>query len=163
RSEQVRKWLRRHPRLASSGTVAAAAGVLLLAGGSLLLGARAQLTAAQGRAYEAEGAEARPRRPGVEQGALRGPCPGDSHSERQEHVGQGRAVCEQTLALYGVQDDPDWQKHPAWQRLSPEEQRRVAEDARELLLLLAGAQVRLAPTEDRTAPREALALLERAE
>jgi tetratricopeptide (TPR) repeat protein len=52
--------------------------------------------------------------------------------------------------------------HPDWARLGPEERRRVAEDRRELLLLSAGARVQLAPG-DRTALRDALARLDRAE
>ncbi len=182
RAEQVRKWLRRHPRLAASGAVTAAVAALLLAGGSVLLTARTQLAAAQARAHGAEGAAARQRMHEFEQGTLRALCLVNTHSEFQEHARQGRAVCEQTLSLYGILEDPDWQGQPAWRRLAPAEQRRLAEDARELLLLLAVVRARLAgkgdgpsllkgtvPFSGRLAPgdgatlREALALLDRAE
>ncbi len=51
---------------------------------------------------------------------------------------------------------------PDWSRLSPAERLQVAEDRRELLLLLAGARVRLAPRDEPTL-RRSLVLLDRAE
>jgi tetratricopeptide (TPR) repeat protein len=75
---------------------------------------------------------------------------------------QGIAVCEQTLALYQLPDGRRCQEHPDWVRLGPDERRQLAEDRRELLLLLAGARVRLAQG-DRPALVGALALLDEAE
>jgi tetratricopeptide (TPR) repeat protein len=82
--------------------------------------------------------------------------------EYRDHVSQGLRVCRETLELYEVLDRDDWQQHPDWQRLPPADQARLAEDTRELLLLLAGARVRLARG-DAAALEEALALLDRAE
>ena len=82
--------------------------------------------------------------------------------EREDLLRQGLAVCERTLALYDPPLGPARGAHPDWARLSPDEQRRVAEDRRELLLLAAGARVLLAPG-DRRAVREALARLDKAE
>jgi tetratricopeptide (TPR) repeat protein len=63
----------------------------------------------------------------------------NTHSELRDHAEQGRQLCEATLALFGIQDDPNWQDRPEWNRLKSAEQHKLAEDARELLLLLAGA------------------------
>jgi tetratricopeptide (TPR) repeat protein len=171
RAERVRKWIRRHPRLASSGVVAMAAVLLLAAGGTILHATQTRLAATQARAYVAEGAAAQQRRLEFERGTLQALCLVNTHSDLAEHAAQGREVCEQTLALYGVLENPAWQRHPAWQRLRAEEQRRLAEDVRELLLLLAGARLRLAAGKaaggDANYPpavlREAVALLDRAE
>ena len=50
---------------------------------------------------------------------------------------EGARVCEETLSLYDVLHRPDWQAQPEWRRLAPEDRRRLAENTRELLLLLA--------------------------
>jgi tetratricopeptide (TPR) repeat protein len=58
-------------------------------------------------------------------------------------------------------DRDDWQGSPDWQRLDPEERRQLAEETREMLLLLAAAHVKQAP-KDQAVLREALLLLDRA-
>ena len=75
---------------------------------------------------------------------------------------QGIAVCEQTLALYRLPDGRSCEEHPDWARLAPEDRRRLAEDHRELLLLLAGARVRQARGDRPTLVRS-LDLLDEAE
>ena len=134
RVEQARKFVRRHPRLTSSGTVAGVAALVLLAVGSVLAGVRNQLadTRAQDqvRAHDA--------------GILRALCLVHTRLDLQDHLRDGIAACERTLALFGAPEDPEWDRHPAWLRIDPEVRRRLAEDRRELLLLLADARVRLA-------------------
>src|SRR5207302_1676072 len=71
-------------------------------------------------------------------------------------------VCEQTLALYDLLSADVWQEPSDWLRLGEDDRNHLAEDARELLLLLASARMRLAPT-DPLVPRQALTLLDRAE
>jgi serine/threonine protein kinase len=158
-TERVRKWLRRHPRLTSSGSVAAAAVVLLAASGAALAGVRQHLLNARAQLAAVQAEE---RKRAYEAGTVRALCLVNTTTEVQDHLRQGLAVCEETLGLYGVLDRDDWQEHPDWQRLGADERRRLAEDTRELLLLLAWARVRTAP-EDREAARRALALLDRAE
>ena len=75
---------------------------------------------------------------------------------------QGISVCEHTLALYQLPDGQPCDHHPDWTRLGPAERRQLAEDRRELMLLLAGARVRLARGDRRTL-EQALALLDEAE
>ena len=152
RVEQARKFVRRHPRLASSGTVAGIAALVLLAVGSVLAGVRNQLADTrardQVRAHDA--------------GVLRALCLVNTRLDLQDHLREGIAACERTLALFGAPEDPEWDRHPAWLRIAPEDRRRLAEDRRELLLLLADARVRLAEGSSDSAG-QALGLLDRAE
>jgi len=170
RTERLRKWLRRHPRLTSSGTVAAAAGLLLVAGAAAFVGVQNHLTKAR---EQIAVDEAQKRKRDFETGTQRALCLvntnsdlhdriGGPRSAPQDHLRQGMNVCEETLALYDVLDGDDWQEHPAWQRLDEDERQRLAEEVRELLMLLAWARVRTAP-EDREVLRQALHLLDRAE
>lgn len=138
RVEQFRKWTRRHPKLASSGLIAIAASLVLTFGGWLLLGTQSRLAAAQSRVIETEGAEARELRRRFNEGTLEALCLVNTHSDLRDHAERGREVCEKTLSLFGILDDPNWQERSTWKRLNEIEQRQLAEDARELLLLLAG-------------------------
>src|SRR5262249_11131080 len=131
-AERVRKWVRRHPRLAASGSVALVAGLLLGAGGAALAGVRQHL--AHTRA-ELQTAQARERKQSYEAGTTRALCLVNTTTDLQDHLRQGVKACEQTLGLYGVLERDDWQQTQDWQRLDPEECQRLAEDARELLLL----------------------------
>src|SRR5262249_6866051 len=64
--------------------------------------------------------------------------------------------------LYGILDGDDWQADPDWQRLTEPDRRRLLEDTRELLLMLAWTRARSGPDPVQSA-REALSLLSRAE
>ncbi len=135
--ERAGKWARRHPRLTASSAITGVAAFLLLTGASVLMGTRAELEASQARAYEAEGAEALAAQAGVR---VRSPAclvsgehdHGPARSRRRGHrrlrAGAGRD---------GVLEDADWQQHRDWKRLAPSDQRLLAEDVREVLLLLA--------------------------
>jgi tetratricopeptide (TPR) repeat protein len=152
--ERVQKWVRRHPRLAAAGSVVAAAAVLLAAGGLALAALWNRLEASEQRAHEAEGAVAHEWEQAFMAGAERARCLLNTTTDWHDHIDEGLTVCENTLALYEILDREDWQAHPAWQRLDPTERRLRAEDARELLLLLARARVRRAPAEaDPAAPQ----------
>ena len=177
RVEQIQKWVRRHPRIASSTLITTAATGLLTLGGLMLAGTQAKLSAAQTRVESAETAEAQQHKHEFEQGTLKALCLINTHSDLQEHATEGRDVCVQTLSIYRILDDADWQKQSIWMRLNADEQRHLAEDARELLVSLAGARLQLASVSkldasDEHRPeehdctsvrREALALLDRAE
>jgi serine/threonine protein kinase/tetratricopeptide (TPR) repeat protein len=159
RTEQVRKWMRRHPRLTSSGFVATVAAVLLLVTGATLSGVRAHLGYTEEQLQIAQ-AQARVR--AFEEGTSRALCLINTTSLLPDHLRQGITVCEETLNLYGALDDADWQSHEQWQLLEPRTRIQLAKDVRELLLLLAWAQVRMEPGKQEVM-HQALALLDRAE
>jgi tetratricopeptide (TPR) repeat protein len=142
--ERLGKWARRHPRLTASSAVAGVAALLLLTAANLLLGTRTALTAAQARAYEAEAAEAREQKQHFQEGHRKALCLVNTTTDLQGNIRAGRAVCEETLALYGVLDGDGWERHRLWQRLPPEDRGALAEDVRDLLLLLARARAYLA-------------------
>src|SRR4029077_862363 len=125
---------RRHPRLTSSGAVAGIAALVLLAVGSALAGVRSQLA----------DTPARPQVGAHDTGSLRALCLVNTRLDLEDHLREGIAACERTLALFGAPEDPDWDRHPAWLRLAAADRLRLAEERRELLLLLADARVRLA-------------------
>jgi eukaryotic-like serine/threonine-protein kinase len=159
RRERIGKWIRRHPRLTSSGSVAAAAALLLLAAAAALAGVREHLATTQ---EELAVSQSLDRKRAFAEGNLRVLCLVNTTTDLEDHLQQGLELCEKTLSLYGVLERPDWEENPDWQRLNPEERRQLAEEIRELLLLLAGGRVRRA-SGDKIVVREALALLERAE
>jgi tetratricopeptide (TPR) repeat protein len=165
--ERMQKWVRRHPRLTSAGPVCAAALVLLVGAGVALATVRSSLADTQ---TQLGMSQAQDRKRAFEKGTARalflvntfvggGP---ETRTQQDDHLRQGLTVCEETLGLYGVLDRSDWQEHPDWRRLGEDDRRRLAGDVRELLLLLAGARVRLAPR-DEPALRAALELLDKAE
>jgi tetratricopeptide (TPR) repeat protein len=154
----LQKWARRHPRLTSSGSVGLIAAVLLLAAGAGLVAVRAHLIATQ---EELAQTEARERKQVFETHTQEALCLVNTVSDTRDHLQRGQAACEKALHLYGVLERDDWQDNPAWRRIPPEERAALAEDVRELLLLLAHAHTRLAP-KDGPALRHALDLLTRA-
>jgi serine/threonine protein kinase/tetratricopeptide (TPR) repeat protein len=158
--ERGGKWLRRHPRLAAAALVGGVAALLLTAAVVVVRGARAELQATQEearrtresqarrlraanvRAEAARDAQARQRRQEFEAGTVRALCLVHTATDERDHAAQGRKTCERTLALYGILERSDWQRHPDWRRLPAGAQQRLAEDVRELLLVLARARVR---------------------
>jgi tetratricopeptide (TPR) repeat protein len=159
RVERVRKWLRRHPRVTSSGTVATAAALLLLAVGVALAGVGRHLASTKD---QLQSVQAQERKQQYVAGTERALCLVNTTTELHDHLREGLQVCEQTLRLYGVLDRDDWQDDPYWRRLDDEDRRRLCEDTRELLAMLAWARVRAAAG-DPTALRDAMTLLDRAE
>jgi tetratricopeptide (TPR) repeat protein len=157
--ERVRKWVRRHPRLASSGMVVTAASLVLLTAGAALVGVHQHLTAAEQRLEEKD---ARERLQAYEAGTLQTLCLINTVTPMEDHLPLGLRECEKTLGLYGILERDDWQTQPAWQHLSAEDRQRLAEHTQELLMLLAWARVRSAD-KDVTVLRQALDLLDCAE
>jgi serine/threonine protein kinase/Flp pilus assembly protein TadD len=166
RRERIGKWIRRHPRLTSSGSVAAAATLLLLASAAALASFRDHLASTEKKLAASQEelalSQALDCKRAYEEGNLHVLCLVNTTTDLQDHLQLGLDLCEKTLGLYGVLERADWQENSNWQRLDPEERRQLAEETRELLLLLAGGRVRRAPG-DKAILREALALLERAE
>ena len=157
--ERVRKWVRRHPRLSSAGVVFAAAAVLLIGVGLVLAGVSGRLEATGDQLATAR---AQDRKRAYQEGAVRALILVNTTTDAADHLRLGARVCEETLDTYSVITDPNWQAHPDWLRLSADDRRELADDTRELLLLLAGARVRLAPGDPR-AVVSAQVLLDRAE
>jgi serine/threonine protein kinase/tetratricopeptide (TPR) repeat protein len=160
KTERVRKWLRRHPRLTSSGSVATVAAALLISVGAALLGVRGHLQSAEAQ-VEADVAHDKMRL--HDAGTLRALCLVNVADVHDENLRQGAEVCEKTLNLFGVLDRADWARasDAAWKHLDREERDRLAENTRELLLLLAWARVHGAPN-DRAVLQDALELVDRA-
>src|SRR5205823_5028062 len=88
-----------------------------------------------------EAVQARERQQDYEKGTLRALCLVNTVADLPDLLPQGKEICEATLGLYKVLDREDWENDPAWQRLVPEERLRLAENTRELLLLLAWARL----------------------
>jgi tetratricopeptide (TPR) repeat protein len=139
--------------------VATVAGLLLVLTGSALAGAWQHLEYTRTQ-LAVERAHDRQRR--YEAGTVHALCLVNTTSDLPDHAAKGRQVCEETLDLYHVLDRADWQQDPDWLRLTPEDRQRLAEDTRELLLLLAWSRVQGDPGSPDTL-RGALALLDRAE
>jgi tetratricopeptide (TPR) repeat protein len=166
-AERATKWARRHPRLASTGALTLVAGVLLLAAAGIVASLRDQLRTAWSSLDKAEGAEARETQRAFLDDANRARCLVNSTTETTDYLSEGLTACEATLGHYAILERDDWQQHPAWQRLEPHDQRLLAEEIREVLLLLAQAHV-LKISRDKTPDsgavlRGALSLLDKAE
>ncbi len=159
RVERARKWLRRHPRITSSGTIGAAAVLLLIASGGALVGVHHHLETTR-EALEISQAQDKKRE--YVAGTERAFCLVNTTGDLADHLSEGLRVCEQTLRIYGVLDRTDWQDDPAWQRLDESSARSLREDTRELLLLLAWARVQKAGRTEASL-HDALAFLNRAE
>jgi serine/threonine protein kinase/Flp pilus assembly protein TadD len=141
--ERARKWVRRHPRLASSTTAAALAAVVVvaLAGALALRGQRiARLEAAQTLSrFDDEKRSA--------QFLLT--ARGDDAAQLQ----RGVESCRAALATYRVLDDPAWQDATPVRLLPEADRGRLREDVARLLVLLARATAVQARAQDEAAGR----------
>jgi eukaryotic-like serine/threonine-protein kinase len=158
RLEQAQKYLRRHPRLASAAPITAAAMVLVVLLGTMLIGAGRHLASARGRLSLVA---AKDRKLAHDEGTVQSLCLINTVIDLADNLSQGIEVCKKTLALYDVPGKPG-KEHPDWALIEPAERRRLAEDQRELFLLLAGARVRQSHGQPAVV-RQALGLLARAE
>jgi serine/threonine protein kinase/predicted Zn-dependent protease len=125
-SERLRKWLRRHPRLAIYA-VTAVALLMVLALGSLYVRRGRQLAKAE--AYETLHRFDDERR--TVQFLLGGPDPDP------RDLWQGVDLAEASLGRYGILDNPDWQSRSQFTALSTEEGKRLRGDMGDELLFLA--------------------------
>jgi serine/threonine protein kinase/tetratricopeptide (TPR) repeat protein len=142
--ERIGKWVRRHPRVAAIGSIALAALLIVAGGAAILLATLKRLESSEARVRETEGAEARELKSQFLAGAERTRCLLNTTSDLGEHLAEGVSLCEHTLAHYGILQGNRLEEHRTWPRLQPEEQASLAEDTRELLLLLARARVQTA-------------------
>jgi serine/threonine protein kinase/tetratricopeptide (TPR) repeat protein len=148
--ERLRKWVRRHPRLCSTASVAALAATLLIALTTVVLVREqrlAGLEAAESRRQFARDL------PGVQFALL------NDRSAEHARVAQAAEQCRRLLDRYHVLDDPAWQEQAAVRRLPPEERQRLREEVGELLLLWSRlAQRDAAPRDERTGLQLAMRL-----
>jgi serine/threonine protein kinase/tetratricopeptide (TPR) repeat protein len=152
--ERGRKWLRRHPRLASGYAVAAvAAALLVLLGGLYAANARRLAVAEAADTRHLFTADLRRAR-----FLLGGPAPGT------DDLTDGTAAARRALARYGVLDRAAWDAAPAFAALPPDERQRLRADLRELLLLLGrGARLQASAADREANLAEARRLNELAE
>jgi tetratricopeptide (TPR) repeat protein len=130
--ERARKWLRRHPRLTSSTTVALVAACLLLVLGSLAL-LRFRQQQDRQRGLERMGAV-------DTRNWLRGQMAAIRYQLSSPLVEpplrrEADDLARQALERFGVLDAPSWQDAAAFRSLPAEDQVVVREDLHELLLL----------------------------
>ena len=164
--ERCRKWSRRHPRLTTAGTVGAVATLFLTTLGAALIGSHQLLATTRSHLSDArehlDRAQAQERKRAFRAGTVRALCLVNTTTDGQDQLQSGRLECEKTLGLYQILQRDDWQQQPAWQYLADADRQQLAEDARELLLLLAWAHASAAP-KDAAALQRALAVLDRCE
>jgi tetratricopeptide (TPR) repeat protein len=135
--ERLRKWVRRHPRLSSGGSIAAvgacavAALVLLI----LVIGGRLA-------GYDAER-----RWVAWQQGLVRAQLLVHTNDElgSEANLAAGQKTCEETLTLFDILSNENWQSAGRVARLSHRQRDRLATDAVELMLLLARSHMAQAP------------------
>ncbi len=156
--ERTRKWMRRHPRLSSGGSIAAISGVLIVGLAALVL-----LVGGRLAGYDAERRWIK-----FEEGLVRAQLLVHTGSEPGQNLTEGEQICRQTLAQFNVLADPKWRQKSPTTRLQPKNQARLPDDATELVVLLArvrAEQAKLAkPARDQNALLEdAIQLLDQAE
>jgi serine/threonine protein kinase/Flp pilus assembly protein TadD len=126
-TERCAKWMRRHPRLSSSTSIAALAGVVTLALALAFVLRKQRLDSLEaqdtGRRFE-------DRRQTV------------TFLLNSRHVPAGERqagveLCRETLDLYQLPADSRWQEQPVFRNLPPDRQQAVRHGAGELLFLLA--------------------------
>src|SRR6185437_7268358 len=91
-----------------------------------------------GLSHRLGAAQARERMRTHEQGTIQALCLVNTALDLQDHLSRGAEVCARTLALYALPRGKRWEDHPDLPHLSRDERRKLAEDRRELLMLLAG-------------------------
>jgi serine/threonine protein kinase/Tfp pilus assembly protein PilF len=138
--ERLTKWKRRHPRLTSAGSLAAAAAVLVaaLAGGLVWRGRQlADLQAQAARQQLQEEARAAGHDLANDLKSL--PFLLSTPHAEPGQVRDGWAQARRHLERYGPLERDDWQQGPLVQHLPAEERQVLLEDMAELLFLLAAA------------------------
>ncbi|MBY0523977.1 MAG: protein kinase [Gemmataceae bacterium] len=145
--ERGRKWVRRHPRWTVAAVVCSVLGGVLLTIAAQLITERlrndrletvnAVKSAAIARRQFRDDMKA------VQVRLLGDPAPRDGAMEE----------CARLLGRYGVPDNPDWQKAPAFAYLPASDQEELREDVAELLLLWARAVREQGGQSDDTASR----------
>lgn len=128
--ERAHKWMRRHPRLASSGSVAVLAALVLCG----MAGAWALRSQRLGQ-LEADATLRRFRQDAGEARFLL------THVNDQAYRERGLAQCRNALDHYQVLENQQWRQLPAVQSLPAVEQSRLTGELGEMLLMYASANL----------------------
>src|SRR5262249_44116339 len=142
--ERAHKWLRRHPRLTSTTTVAVTAGVLLLC-------ATTTAVVVSRRSADLEARDSLHR---FHAGMKAARFPLHPRATARQHLEEGIARCRRALDLYRVVDNPSWQDRAVVRRLPAAEQEQLRGEVGDLLLLLAQATVLQTPGAGEVGPQE---------
>jgi serine/threonine protein kinase/Tfp pilus assembly protein PilF len=129
--ERLQKWTRRHPRLASSTSIAVVAAFLLVA---LSLG----FVSRQERLAKLEAEE---RFQAFVDDAKSAKLLLNKLEPGQKDLEEGIRFCSQAVDRYRIGDDSSWTNEKAVRQLSASEQTRLREDAGEILLTWARARL----------------------
>jgi serine/threonine protein kinase len=132
--ERARKWVRRHPRLASWTTagIVTAAALFGLAGWAFVHGRELQRLTAEKQAAGFESAR------NAQQALLNSVLNSASRGELRQSADMARDA----LAAYGVLDNPNWRGGPLVAPLPPADQKRLIDHIGEMLLTWAEAEHR---------------------
>jgi serine/threonine protein kinase/tetratricopeptide (TPR) repeat protein len=125
--ERTHKWMRRHPRLASTTTMGIV--TIIMTAGLLSLTVMRGQRLAEMDAREALGRFLDDKK--TVQYLL------TARTQDTTQLENGIDLCRQVLGSYGVLDNPSWQEQPGVRRLGAEDQAVLRASASELLLLLA--------------------------
>ena len=139
RVEQIQKYFRRHPRLAFAVPIVAGAILLVMTMGLMLAGAGKNLATTRSRLFVAA---ARERKQAHDAGTTRKVCLINTEIGLADNLSQGIKECIRS-ALYEVPGRTG-QEHPDWSCFDRTDRLNLAEDQRELYLLLSHARVRRA-------------------
>src|SRR4029077_15724562 len=134
--ERFRKWTRRHPRLASSTSVAALALLAIVGLTSLFVA----------RGHRLARLEADTNHRSFQQDMKAAEFLLTVYSAEPDKLQQGLTLGESAAARYQVLDNPAWQKSQAVKLLSGEDQDQLRDSFGELFFLLAQAKLTQAQT-----------------
>lgn len=157
-TERAKKWMRRHPKMSSGGSIATLS-ILLITGLMYLV----VIIGGRLASYDAERRWIK-----FQEGLVRAQLLVHTANEPGENSHEGALVCEQTLGLFDILRDRRWLSSSRVSHLDPAARRRLPEDAIELAILLARTRVdqakriRASREQDHLV-REAVDLLELAE
>lgn len=128
--ERARKWMKRHPRLASTGSLAVFAAVLIVSLGGSYLGLRSHNAWHDAMEEKSHFSDEMNNANLLILNVLR---------PDQEQLDLGMAECRSALGRYGVLTNDAWRDRPAFRNLPPQEQAGVSEELGKGLMLLAAA------------------------
>src|SRR5262249_43170122 len=125
--ERGKKWMRRHPRLSSGGSIATFSALLIAGLVYLVVTIGGRLAR-----YDAERRWIK-----FQEGLVRAQLLVHTAREPGENLAEGERVCAQTLDLFDIRNNRDWLHSSRMNHLDPKARGRLRDDATELTILLA--------------------------
>lgn len=157
--EQIGKWVRRHPRLTTSTIITLVAAMFIVPGGVILNQSLNLIAQQEDRIVTEDASRTASTFRDKAQHAL---SKVGTEIPNEDTLLEGMKECKEALGIYSVLTNDNWQNDKYWSRLSDSERTGLAETVRELLVVLASAQVRNTQGQAATLVN-ALSLLEAAE